>query len=631
MAANRKEQIAEYLYHQKKRVSSSELSLALSIPRRSLIRYVQDLNASVKGLINADNTGYLLDESRYADYLRNRDEEQDRIKRIINTLVFSKADIDFYDLSSSLYISETTLSSDLKKAKNILSKYSLQLGTSKGNIRIDGSERNKRQLIKSYIYGEISDGSISLSNMSEFFPGLDIESIKKAILDTTTEFGLYIDDFTLFSIILHVVVKIERNIYDSEILNSPISSHQKSELFYRVSESFCRKLEHLISFSFTDAEVYELGLLLSANLHNLDKEKESMEYLSEDIYNLSKRILSYIKEYYDLELDYESFGQSFSLHLKNLISRLENGIRVQNPLKDELKRMYPFIYEISFDILNSFVSGYGSISDDEIAYIVLHIAAQIDRNEALTNKLRCTLISPDFYSLDKKLLGRLKTEFENTIYINNVFSSFDALDTLNDSEDLVISTQQIPEEYLDRSIKVSILLPKDDVDRLDRFIETRIRAKMFDQFAKHLVQYIRKDHFMTIDAEMGYEEAIRFASRQLINEGYVYEGYAEECIERELISSTNFKDIAIPHPPVANAERTAVYVLANSKSFLWTNTNRVRTVMLLAIKKEDILEFKSLFDFLSYYISSSDLYNLFSDLNSCEELIERMSALSKKQ
>ncbi len=628
---DRKQQIVEYLYQQKKRVSSSQLSAALAIPRRSLIRYIQDLNLMVNGLISADNSGYLLDESRYSDYLKEKGSEEDRIRKIINHLLFSKTETDLYDLSAALFVSETTLLSDLKKARSVLSRYSLKLDNEKGVLKIEGSERNKRQLIKSYIYGEISDGSITLENMSDYFPDFDINAIKKAILDTTTEYGLYLDDFTLFSILLHVVVKMERNIYDSAILDTPISDQQKKESFYQISSSFCKKLEELMSFSFSDAEIYELGLLLSASLHNIDQEKESIEYLSEDIYRLSNEILSYIREYYDLELDYDGFRQSFSLHLKNLISRLSNHIQVQNPLKDELKRMYPFVYEISFDILNSFVSGYGSISEDETAYIVLHIASQIDKNEALNSKLRCTLISPDFYSLNKKLLVRLKSEFESSIYIDNVYSSYDALDKAKTSADLIVSTQQIPEAYRDRSIRVNILLPKEDVERLNHYIEKRIRSRMFEQFRQYLSQYISENHFAKFEQDMNYDDAILYASKQLLSEGMIPEDFAGNCIDREQISSTNFKDIAIPHPALSNAYRSTVYVLTSSKNFLWTNGNKVKTVFLLAIRKEDILLFKPLFDFISYYISCSDLYDLFTDIGSCEELISKISKVAQER
>ena len=176
---------------------------------------------------------------------------------------------------------------------------------------------------------------------------------------------------------------------------------QKKEEFYQISETFCKKLGEIMDVSYSDEEVFEFGLLLSSSLHKVDKEKESEEYITPEIRKLTENILKHISRSYDLDLNDESFARSFSLHLKNLISRLNNSIAIQNPLKEQLKKTYPFVYEISLDILKTYLSPYGEISDDEIAYIVLHIASQIDKSEAMANKLHCLVVSPDFYSLNK--------------------------------------------------------------------------------------------------------------------------------------------------------------------------------------------------------------------------------------
>lgn len=371
---DRKELIIDYLYKQKTKVSSSAMISDLSIPKRSLIRYIKELNQICDDLIVSDSSGYLLNLDKYSDYLHNKSEQDDRVHSIISRLLFSEGGVSIYDLSLELYASESTVGLDLRKAKALLSKYSLQTETKNGLINLTGSERNKRQLIKRYIYGEVSNGPITLSNLSEYFPDYDVEKIKHAIIDTCTDYGLYIDDFSLFGIILHVIVKTERNIYDKSILQSTISDELKRDEFYIISETFCKKLSSIINVSFSDEEVYELGLLLSSNLHKVDKEKESETYVTKEIAQLTGDILRYIQDSYDLQLNYETFAQSFSLHLKNLINRLKNNISVQNPLKDQLKKSYPFVYEISLDVLKSFLSVYGEISDDEIAYIVLHIA-----------------------------------------------------------------------------------------------------------------------------------------------------------------------------------------------------------------------------------------------------------------
>ena len=619
---DRKTQIVDYLYSQKERKTSSELMEVLGIPRRSLLRYIKELNESTSDLISSDSSGYLLDANKYNDYLENKNEQEDRIKKIISTLAFAKDSINIYDLAMELYISDSTLQNDLKKARPILSKYLLSLKTEGGFVFIEGSERNKRQLIKSYIYGEVSDGTITLSNMASYFPNYDIDAIRKSIVDTATRHGLFLDDFTLFSIMLHVIVKIERNMYDHHIDEVILTSQQKGEEFYHVSKSICESLEEIMKVSFSESEIYELGLLLAANLHKIDREKESLQYVTEEIYSLAKKMLDYIKVTYELDIDYDSFQQNFSLHIKNLVSRLKNKIEVQNPLKIQLKKMYPFIYEISMDVLNTFISSYGDISEDEVAYITLHLASQIDKNESINNKLHCILISPDFYSLNKKLLVKLKNEFEESIYIDNVYASFAAIDENDDKYDVIISTQPIAKEKIENSIQVSILLPDEDIRRLSIYFEKLLKQKMFKDFTNYLQKYISKDHFVLFDESLNYEEAIHYASNKLYKEGIVSEEFGDLCIEREKISSTYFKDLAIPHPAQSLALKSTIFIMSTKKQFVWTENHKVKLIMLLAIKKEDIRDFKPLFDFVSYYVAGNEVNSLFSEITDYDSFIQ---------
>ena len=159
------------------------------------------------------------------------------------------------------------------------------------------------------------------------------------------------------------------------------------------------------------------------------------------------------------------------------------------------------------------------------------------------------------------------------------------------------------------------------MDKLDHYIESLLKEKLLNSFMNHLTKLTAAQHFLSINEDMKYDQAIRLACNILYKEGLIPENFADLCIEREDISSTNYKDIAIPHPAQSIAYENAIFIMHNNRHFLWNNGARIKTILLLVIRKEDVLQFKPVFDFISLYLSDRELTGLFSDADSYETFI----------
>ena len=95
----------------------------------------------------------ILDRERFAHYLNdlkmqsdeyNINYRDDRIYKLLNFLLSQRKSISLTKCADYIYVSKSTLTSDLKELEKTLSKFSLRLIQTKGYIWIDGLERDKR-------------------------------------------------------------------------------------------------------------------------------------------------------------------------------------------------------------------------------------------------------------------------------------------------------------------------------------------------------------------------------------------------------------------------------------------------------------------------------------------------------
>lgn len=622
------DRIVQYLFDHSQWIDAQSLSNALTIPKRSLLRYISDLNSQHTNIILSSKKGYQLNREQYEAYQHAQQNKESRTQVIVNRLVFTTHPLMMEDLADELYISYTTLKKDLQSVKQILARYALTLQVTASAMFIEGGEKSKRQLIRDYTYGEVNKGFTDLQSLQQYFPYYDTEHIKGIITDEFTRNRLFADDFVLYSLTLHILVKIERTKANHILPPKDHAGTIQNTIFQTISENICTTLANQYEISFTAAERLEFGILISSIVHEPAASKKAnddiLSFVSDDTYQITMKIVHLVYETYGLDLNSSSFINSFSLHLKNLFLRLEHHIAIKNPLLGKLKTTYPFVYEISIFIANSFLETYGAISEDEIAYIALHLGSQVDETQALVTKVNCIVISPEFYSLNKKLIKTLTGRYSEQVIITNVLSSFEELEE-GCSYDLIISTMPLQLRHTEKTIRINLLLDQADLKKLDTRIYAALKEKTVYQFKKEMKHFFHKEHFMVVDEVLSFEWIIRQLSASLYQQEYVPEDFALACLKREEISPTTYHEIAIPHPIASLASKSIIGVAINKQHFLWNNKTKVKLVMLLAINKEDLESFRLIFEFISYYANENSDLRKITDAHTFDEFFESLN------
>lgn len=152
-------------------------------------------------------------------------------------------------------------------------------------------------------------------------------------------------------------------------------------------------------------------------------------------------------------------------HLSMALNRIKKGIWTSNPYREDIKKNYKNIYEMTRKICDSVFSG-ESISDDEIAYIVLYFAAAV--NDADSCVFRALVICTSGMGTSKLLVSRLKKEFPN-ILVEKTLPLIKLQEEALDQYDIIISTAPLQAD-LSKAVTVSPLLTDEEVKLLRRIM-----------------------------------------------------------------------------------------------------------------------------------------------------------------
>ncbi|MBR3266082.1 MAG: transcription antiterminator, partial [Erysipelotrichaceae bacterium] len=370
-------QIIRYLKDKDTPTTSASLANALNVSPRSVKSYINEINDLYPASITSSRKGYTL-ETDIAEKMLEESKSvipqtsEERVIYIINRLI--KAGVmDAYDLCDEMFISYSTLKSDLVKVRKILTEADLELVNQNDTLVISGLEKNKRKLLSNLIYSETQNKFLNNEKLSESFEGIDVRFIKDTILQKFEEYHYFINDYSLENLILHSTITIDRirnGFTSSEDLNNIVvlKSHE-----YDLANSIIKELEDHFDISFNENEVIEFAMLILSRASNLNYETITMEnvrqYVGEDIYELADRLIKDFSAFFYIDLSQPEFFVRFALHIKNLLVRADSDYFSKNPLTDSIKQNCPLIYDCAVNAARTIKEKTGiNLNDDEIAY-----------------------------------------------------------------------------------------------------------------------------------------------------------------------------------------------------------------------------------------------------------------------
>ena len=408
---------------------------------------------------------------------------------IFCTLLERSEPVKLIALANDLNVTIATVSNDLTKLEERLSKFGLLLIRKRGyGVEISGNETSKRRAMSNILsenVNEVEFLSLARENIqkksiqqvnsaSERLLGLvekkKLFVVEKVIEEINNELPYSIADSAYIGLVIHISLAIERIIQGENIqIDQTYLENLKGTIEYKISSKIVEKLQNIFEITIPDAEIGYITMHLRGAKLRHDK-----EYIIEDSnFNIAikaKQLIDYVGEQLGKDLsNNQSLFQGLVAHLRSAIYRIKQSMGISNPLLEKIKKDYSELFsivkagtdEVFMDI---------NVPQEEIGYLVLHFGSAIIGNRD-KGDIKALIICSSGIGTSKMLATRIQQEIPNIEKLQNV-SLFDLKKYDLTDFDLIISTihsSDLPSDY----ILVSPMLTGKEIDT----IKSRIREQ----------------------------------------------------------------------------------------------------------------------------------------------------------
>ncbi len=637
MTISKEIQLISFLLNQGSWVTTSVISDYLELSPRSVSTYISELNKKYDGLILSSNKGYRILKDKACAILnaistrRIPSNYEERKKYILEKILLSQQfpTIDF--LSDRLCVSPSTLQNEISKLRSELSDFHLHLRIKNNKLSIIGLDRDKRRLVLDLINEELENSSFSLESIQDLFVTTDLKRIKKIVTNALKNNEYFLDEYSLLNYILHIAVFIELK-GNNYIANA--KDHNALRINFRkvTSPHVCKIIEEIFSeiklayggdFTIEDFSEVSLSMMTSAVSNNLGKlhMDQLEELVGREIEKLLFEIVRSVRSTYSIDLKEDGFMIRFAFHLKNVIKRVENNIKLRNSEFKSIKSDFPLIYVIAVFISNIINKKTNHIlSEDEIAYIALHIGVLMEEKKAYSEKLKCIVLAPDYYTVGRSLYRRLNEKFSDSILITNFITSYDDLAS-TEEYDLLLSTIEINPRTEKPHILMDPFLSNTTISNVFQKIEEVKQAKRKQKMTNQFKYFFRNDLFFYDYPFKTYQDAIETMCDSMMEKDYVDKNYKKEIYEHEEVAPSAYGNIAIPHPLSNRAISSVIAISINPTPIQW-GTNKVHIVFMLSLQEENRDLFTDIFNSITHLISNKDFFTKIMNAKTYEDFIE---------
>ena len=535
--------------------------------------------------------------------------DEERILQIAYDLLMNVQPVTAKEFADQYFLNRSTIKKDLNKIEKWLRRFSLAL-VSKQRIGliIEGTEKNKRKAL-TRILDLINNPSITNQFIKKQFLYHEIEFIASELKVLQKRHSLYFTDDTLESLLLHTLMMIRRTKLKQSISISKreITVLQKKKE-YKWTYEFLKRLEKFFVIHFSEEEVVYLTLHILGGKVRYPKNDASwdLDIINEEnsvLFKIICHLIYRVSELNALDFDKDQILKNgLKIHLYTTLNRINYDLPVSNPMLNDIKKMYPHMFDIVIDVLGEINQLFDLfIPEEEAAYLTLHFQASIERLDSNRQKQKNVIIVCHMgIGMSQLLRTRIERKFHQ-IYVMDCISKDDLDDYLTKHQDveLVISTTSISGVKIPHLI-VSPLLEYTEEKKLEDFIKQFDEPVRQEKTAFSMLDYTTPFLVSLQDHVEHRYMIIEKLAKVLYEKGYVEKEYAVHAIMREKMSATTIgAGIAIPHANSKFVKQSAVAIATLKEPLDW-GTEKVTLVFMLAVKNEEQKMTKQLFQELSF-------------------------------
>lgn len=428
--------------------------------------HLQPLNLGKQGVINtqADITKAResLSEEGFYSFKLSREE---RVCFSAVMMICSDDYITLSEIADQLFVSRSTIIQDLEHIKSFFRERHLYvLSHSNKGLLLEGREIDKRNLLIDMIQSENS-----IFKAEPIFQHLtqclsknlkidleDISMIEKIINEAEHIYGRFLTDQSFVQLRNYFQLSLYR-LRKAHYVEYGDDKNSKWDM----AKGMIDQIQQFIVKEIPDTEIYYVASVLNRMKYikktTSNKEIVKMQVITRNfIEKISKDI------HRNLQGDY-IFYENLINHLESTFSTMGDRFAI-NSVVDEILQRYPEVKQATERNVYVFEEYVGrKLSEEEIAYIVVHICAAIERNKNETVRYSVVLVCNGGIGTSQLLLARLEKFFH--LDVIDIIPAHDIENMNMDDVDAVISTISLEGKGIEY-IQVDPLLTDEDCIRV---------------------------------------------------------------------------------------------------------------------------------------------------------------------
>ncbi|HFK1527055.1 BglG family transcription antiterminator [Bacillus thuringiensis] len=531
--------------------------------------------------------------------------DEERVLQIAYSLLMNVKPVTVQELAEHYFVNRAAVKKDLDRIEKWLEELGLELILKQRvGLTVEGDERNKRKAL-----AKLSDLIHNQELMNQFikkqFLYHEIEFVMTELKALQKRYAIFFTDDTLENLLLHTLIMVRRM-----KLKQPISMSTDDLNIVRETKEygwtldFLTRLEFVFTVHFTEEEIAYLAIhILGGKIRYQDEwERNKLNMSSPVLSQVVSHLIDRMSKLNEIDFDKDTFlVEGLQMHLYTTLNRLQYNLSVSNPMLHEIKRMYPYMFDMlihELDDMNQSLSL--QIPEEEAAYLTLHFQAAMERlNDKKVSK-NVIIVCHMGIGMSQLLRTKIERKFRH-VHVMDCIAKSDLEEYLmkNKKVELIISTIDLPQLKIPHCV-VSPLLERREESKLENFMKKLDELPSNENKDFVLLNYTTPFLvFLQQEVEHRYELIERLA-RSLYEKGYVEKEYVESAIARDRMSATTIgAGVAIPHGSPKLIKQSAIAVATLKEPLDW-GIEKVSLVFMLAVKSDGKEVTKQLFHELSF-------------------------------
>lgn len=534
--------------------------------------------------------------------------DEERLIEIAYHLLTNKEPLTLKALARKNFTHPATIQKDLNEIAKWIDKFHLTL-TSKQRIGsfIEGTEFNKRKAIANL--SELVSSAYDRKHVLEFFPHAHIQTVKKILRDIEQKFQMTFTQGRVDGLIIHALIMIKRTQQKTTIIlnDRDIEKTTNKEEFI-ITEYLANQLEEKLYISIPYHErIYFTWHISSAIKNKTTIARTEASKAVQWIVQNMEQLTNIPFQHDDILID------GLSVHLDAAMDKLSYNLHITNPMLQDIKRLYPYLFSMVIFTLTTFNETFHyNIPEEEAGYITLHFQASLERMRKERTPKKVLVVCHLGLGMSLLLEAKLRQQYQELTIVDSI-SQYDVNASLKRHNDIDFIISTVP---LSTTIKphifISPLLDAEDKAQLNDFLQKKEQDtahKTFQTLHRFLYEgFFQKD----VDLQHPYKIVERMAN-QLVRMQKVEESFTHQALRRERASFTCIGgQIAIPHAKPSSVKQSCLSMAILKQPIQW-GEELVSIVMLLAINEQDRLLARKLLEEISYLSEQPHIVNQIID------------------